>query len=651
MYIRLASLVQQGAHLDDSPTNIYFCCPLLASPVDRTDLSERVQSELDADETVLWRAGPGVRPAFLEAVTSWSGLLFAHTALTTGSVIGVFAGFTTGSVPIFVAVTLLVVAGFYSWYGFKLRYKFRNEEFVVTDRRVIAVRLTTPGIRDSPEGVKTDVRDPLVRVEIASREAIQTVMTTQGLGHPILGTGYARLVVVDPEPRAVSFGPLEDLSEEVEQLRKVLDENLPSEYTGSTEHAHDVLPTAQSYIGVDETVLWKSDARVTPQALAAAVFGMLFGMLGAYLTALLTGSTPATVIASAGVFATVVLLYLVTAVFQTRNEQFVVTDQQAVQVYTSFASRVTRAVPLTDVETVGIKQGIFGNLLGVGNITFELQRENSVQDPTTVPGFGALERFLNSLFARPNMLDRVTFTGIDDLYSELEQLRQILSEERSAEPDRRVGAVSSTDVSRATTGEQSEVAGSRRVDSHLNATEEIVWRASKSGPPDVTVALKFSGILVFLLPVIWIPPLVLFLLFPMVFLTLSLSGLVLLFVYLAGSYAYQARTAEYILTDKNILTLDTDGLVLETTLTPRRPVYNVTVEQGALNKLFGIGDITLEMDQSAVGLQRVTFESVKDPQAETEQLREVLSVGLTDETAEETEQSAASAQPEQTSTQ
>lgn len=168
----------------------------------------------------------------------------------------------------------------------------------------------------------------------------------------------------------------------------------------------------KSALNSDEEVLWSSETNVTPQ-LIASMPGVLFmggffgiwsaGFFGGISLTLFRSLLIPVAIGVTG-FLAPILLFAVKLIYESKREEFAVTNQRIISVTANKMNIDLNSYPRSDIKQVGVEQSIVGDLMGVGNINFEIYQTDM-------------------------QTDNVKFEGIDDPYAHLEELRDILSED------------------------------------------------------------------------------------------------------------------------------------------------------------------------------------------------------------------------------
>ena len=162
----------------------------------------------------------------------------------------------------------------------------------------------------------------------------------------------------------------------------------------------------------NEEILWSSGTNVLPQVIAS-IPALLFagGFVGIWSAgffggfALLIFNTLLVPVAI-GILAFIapILLFIIKTYYESSREEFVVTEENIICVTANSLSVNVSSYPRSSIKEVGVRQSFVGEYMDVGNIDFEV-------------------------FQTDMQTDNITFEGIDNPYGELENLRELLSED------------------------------------------------------------------------------------------------------------------------------------------------------------------------------------------------------------------------------
>jgi uncharacterized membrane protein YdbT with pleckstrin-like domain len=591
-----------------------------------TDVSRRVRSSLGEGEQILWQSGTNARAALASA---------ALPLLLLGTVIGTVAA--TGTVLVLLVVldsgTLARVAGVVvfvlpiaAFVGLGL-FELRKQEFVVTDRQLVAVTVNFPS----------------VETQSLPHEKIREISVKQNYLGELLGVGTVEFEVyqTDAEAARIQFQGIDDPYVAADELRELLADQLATGAAQGTPDQANVSPRVTAHMGAGERVEWQSGTNVLPQVLttlplllgivllASPFVGLAVGLASAFLFA----STTAGLVLGGVALLLPVGGYVVNAVYQSRREEFVVTDQKVITVTALVTTHRTRVVPRTAIREVTVQQGPIANLMNVGNVSLELQ-QTGIQD------------------------DNITFEAIDDPHVAVEQLREVLAADLDADiqatpqtesttasevtPETETSDTEPTERGTGTTESRTPstdpdaTAGradvSRRVKAQLDDDETVEWRAK---PTVLSQALGSQ-----LVNILSIAPFTggfagLFAAQSMeprtagsIAVVVGVLTVVLAFGARLLWYWYQARVEEFVVTDDKLVVVGMSGLSTETQSVPRDKVREITVNQGFADRLTSAGNISIELLQTELETNELTFESVENPYRQVERLKGVLSTDL-----------------------
>ena len=174
----------------------------------------------------------------------------------------------------------------------------------------------------------------------------------------------------------------------------------------------------KSNLDDSEQILWYSRTNVLPQLIASIpgilLFGGFFGIwaglfFGGFASIILGTFTVGIVIGTIG-FVTPMVLLAVQTYYESKREEFVVTDEKLIAATANNMSTDMDSVPRNKIKGVGVKQGLVGDMMSVGDISFEVYQTDM-------------------------QTDMVVFEGIDKPYDELSKLREILSDDLDGESE------------------------------------------------------------------------------------------------------------------------------------------------------------------------------------------------------------------------
>jgi hypothetical protein len=174
----------------------------------------------------------------------------------------------------------------------------------------------------------------------------------------------------------------------------------------------DVSRKIRAHMNKNEDIQWQSKTNVLPQviggllgALALGAFlGLWAGGFFGVIALVFTGNASIAIAIAAAGFLLPMIGFIATNVYEARKEEFVLTDDKLITLTANNLNADVRAVPRDAVTETRVEQSFVGDMMGVGDIKFELAQTE-------------LET------------DLITFEGIDNPYEEVKELRNHLSSE------------------------------------------------------------------------------------------------------------------------------------------------------------------------------------------------------------------------------
>lgn len=176
--------------------------------------------------------------------------------------------------------------------------------------------------------------------------------------------------------------------------------------------SQNVSPKVQSQLDDNEQILWRSDTNVLPQVIAG-IPGLLIysGFIGLWSAGFFGGFSffvfqSIAVAVGIGIigFLLPVVGFTVSTIYESMNEEYVITDKKLITVTANRTNINVTSIPRQEIKEVAVEQGMIADFMNVGNIKFEV-------------------------FQTDMKTDAVTLEGIDNPYKQVDELREILSED------------------------------------------------------------------------------------------------------------------------------------------------------------------------------------------------------------------------------
>lgn len=161
-----------------------------------------------------------------------------------------------------------------------------------------------------------------------------------------------------------------------------------------------------------EEVTWYSGTNVVPSVIAAipgliltgGFVGIWAGMFFGFFISIILGSFIPAILIGVVAFLLPIGYFIVATAYESSKEEFAVTDERIITVTANKLNVDVNAYDRNDIKQLGVQQGFVGDMMNVGDITIEI-------------------------FQTDMQTDQVMLEGIDSPYDNLDQLRDILSED------------------------------------------------------------------------------------------------------------------------------------------------------------------------------------------------------------------------------
>ena len=174
----------------------------------------------------------------------------------------------------------------------------------------------------------------------------------------------------------------------------------------------EVSERVSSATSKNEEILWSSGTNVLPQVIASIPL-LLFagGFVGIWsagffggISMLIFNSILVPVTIGILAFLAPIILFVVKTYYESSREEFVVTEDNIICATANSLSVNISSYPRSDIKQIGVRQSFIAEYMDVGKINFEV-------------------------FQTEMQTDNIVFEGIDNPYRELENLRELLSED------------------------------------------------------------------------------------------------------------------------------------------------------------------------------------------------------------------------------
>lgn len=171
-------------------------------------------------------------------------------------------------------------------------------------------------------------------------------------------------------------------------------------------------PKINAIIEDDEEVIWCKNTNVIPQVIGQIPGTLLFGGFMGIWSGMFFGIPAMTIFQTIkipimiGVVAFIIpmILLIIRNIYEAKNEQFVVTEKNLITLKANKLNVNTTRYNRSDIKEISVNQSFISDIMGVGNICFEVYQT----DMDT---------------------DTVVFEGINNPYNEVSKLKEILSKD------------------------------------------------------------------------------------------------------------------------------------------------------------------------------------------------------------------------------